>query len=179
MINLLEPSVRRSLNLRYQLRRVAALLTLLAVAFLVGAGSLLPAYLLSKAKEREVSLSAMTLEESLAARGKNELSSELVALREKINALETDASAKAYEVLTAILVARPNSVAVNNFFYTRKGTTWESQVVGVAATRDTLLAYQKELKKNILFTDVDLPINNLAKEKEIGFTLTLSGNFLP
>jgi len=177
MINLLEPSVRRALTLQYQFRRAAALLVLLSVALLIGAVSLLPAYLVSKAKEAEVALSAGALEESLAVREKNALSIELSALREKLNVLEQDPPGTLFTSLSAALAARPSTVSLNSFSYAKKGVEGELQITGVASTRDGLLSYQKELQKNSLFKKVDLPISNLAREREIDFIMTLGGSF--
>ncbi len=47
---------------------------------------------------------------------------------------------------------------------------------GISKTRDNLTAFDKELKKSQLFQSVDLPVSNLIKNIDAGFSMNLIYN---
>jgi hypothetical protein len=50
-------------------------------------------------------------------------------------------------------------------------------VSGKAVSRDALLSFSKALKSNHRFESVDLPVSNLAKSKDIEFSISIKGTF--
>ncbi len=178
MINLIDRETRRALRLSYYIRLAAAAVTLLGVVFLIGAVSLLPTYIFSLSKNREATLAKENLDAILAAEEKEAPSSEIAALKEKLGVLSgSQSTGKLFSAVEAALGVRPSGVRVNDISYTKRDQGGELVVVGIASTRDALLSYHKELKKEALFSSVILPVSDLAKDSDVDFILTLTGLF--
>ena len=178
MINLLEPSVRKALHLTYVLRVLATMLFLVAAAFFIGTVTLLPAYVLSLAKKSDAELSQASIAETLAKEEKEAPSAEIAALKEKLGILITNSvEGKLFSAVEVVTELRPAAITLSEIAYTAKEKGGELRIEGRSATRDELLSYQRELQKVRLFSAVELPISNLAKENNLEFAITLSGAF--
>ena len=168
--NLLPANRARAVRQLYWLRRatVAALL-LAGVAFLHGI-FLVPAY--------------FALAEGARERGGEEGRSENALRAERI---KDDAAylallegrAKAAPSLASLLEAPSAGVRVARAAFLHDGSGARVEIAGTAATREDLRAYERALESLPSVSSVEVPVGAYAEERDIAFSLTVSGPLLP
>jgi hypothetical protein len=74
-----------------------------------------------------------------------------------------------------ILAGKPKGVKISSLNYStstdRRGTV---SLAGIAATRSELLNFIEMLKKNDVFINIESPVANLIRQREVDFTITAS-----
>jgi hypothetical protein len=170
MINLIPPEARTRIIKEYWFRVVTVWLFMVAVVGVTVAALLLPAYVLVTSQVRVHESSATEATEQAAA------SKILVDASTEASLIVGDSNAQSLlEVLDMVeSEIVPGSIVVNGYSFVRAGVVLgEVKIEGVAATRLALASFRDELIMQPLIERVDLPISNLAKDKEISFSMTL------
>lgn len=93
--------------------------------------------------------------------------------------LEKDkATLQINESVSQVISEKPEGVFLTGFAYQRpKGFASRLVVSGVSRNREVLQGFADSLKKNSLFSKVDLPISTLAPDKDISFSIDIEGDF--
>lgn len=176
MYTLIPQKDNHKLTTDYRLRVLAVLFFSLAVSLLIGIASLAPSYILSDQDEREAVARVEEMQRDRESRGVNELDKDAEEANRLATALLGENELPVFSVLVDDIVRnRGEGIVITSF--TMKAlstTTLEAIVKGKASTRDALVGYRKRVVEDTRFTKVDLPISDLAKSKDIPFTLTLS-----
>jgi hypothetical protein len=74
-----------------------------------------------------------------------------------------------------ILSKRPHGILLTDIAYESKDAANSSVVLrGVSKDREALVSFVKTLKESAFFESVELPVSNLAKEKNIDFSISTS-----
>jgi hypothetical protein len=183
LTNLLPQAQKRAFRRLYFSRLIAVALFLGALFVLAQAILLTPTYLYAngEAKRQRAELeaanaAAQTSEEQEARARASLLNTTVASLARLSSAPQATAAVRA-----VLAVPRPGVSLTGFAFAAPSGSNTSSrmQVSGVAATRDSLRQYASALGALPFVTSADLPISAYAKEKDIPFTITLSGSLRP
>jgi hypothetical protein len=88
--------------------------------------------------------------------------------------LETDATSSPSELITVLKMAAGNRVSLNNFQFLKLDTSPIITVAGVAATRQDLATFRDIITTDTRISNVNLPISNLIKDKDLLFSMEIT-----
>lgn len=174
MINLIPSNAKKSITIEYWLRVCTSWFVLWAVTLFVSVIVLVPAYVLINIQVSVYESSAKIAQESVTSY--EEVSKNLKQASEQAKLIvnsDDDTNIYAYVDLfeqlqdSSIMITK---VAVNR---TEKGVA-PVTVDGRAVDRESLAAFRDRLLAEESVSSVDLPISNLAKDRDIQFTLTVT-----
>lgn len=175
MINLIPPHARKQVQFEYWVRVFSVWLLVIAVALAMVLVFLLPAYVLinsqlsayqetyKQASEQDASYKEL----EAAVRTANAKAQQLLVGSDRLHFTE---------VLTEIETLAGAAVSIESVDMDRTdlGTIDALQVRGTAATRAALAAYRDAIEEQALFESAVLPISNLAKDRDVPFTITVT-----
>jgi len=179
MRNLLLGEDKKAIRREYLLRLAIIALSFVFVTVLFAGILLLPSYFISDSKERTAKERHEIIEQSIAAREGEASLSLLSDANQKLALLTPQSKAISLErIIDTVVSSLPRGVTVTKFFYTYdSGKGGELSIAGKAETREDLLAFQSTLRGEPLFETVTLPISNLAADKDIAYSMAISGAF--
>lgn len=175
MINLIPPEARSRIITEYWVRVGAVWLLLLGVAATAIATFLLPAYVLvgSQAGIYEVAAkeaSTRVAEQEVTTKVLVEASTQAKLL---VDDADKQSMMEFFDVVQSLV--DPNLIEIKSYSLTRKDMTVQVvQVRGHAATRLSLSNFRDALTQHPLIEKVNLPISNLAKDRDIEFSIALT-----
>lgn len=175
MINLIPPSAKQAVVKEYWRRVGVTWVLLLAVAFLIGTAMLLPPYVLINsqvaAHSNTASEAATKIENYDAVVAELRQASRLAFWLEDAAAV----SSLHYYVARVHALAQ-GGITITNIQIRR--TADQSidmiSITGQADDRRSLAAYRDRLLEESSVAQVDLPLSNLASDRDIQFSLTVS-----
>ncbi len=173
MINLLPHSAEARLKALYRYRLATAVCILSACVALATLCMLLPSYVLLQSQVRAYEETSLAIKEEQA---------DVMELSEKIKAanLLSEEIAKYEsrlvfsEVTQKIADIAGERIEIEVVGYEEKPDTPTGLVVsGRAATRNDLTAFSANLIADPMFLSADVPIQNLASDRDVSFTITV------
>src|SRR3990167_9368714 len=175
MFKLLTEEERQKVAHEYAMRRAIVILLTLILVLVVGIIGLLPSYVLSNARENEA-LERMRI---MCSVGEREDDATLQVWLKETNrklqvlspALDTD---RPSDFIEKILDQRITGIAVTDFSWARAKDKVILSINGVATSRQSLITFENRINSSKYFSEVALPISNLAKDKDIDFQIKLS-----
>lgn len=181
LTNLLPEERARSLRQLYFLRLTVVSILLLSGVAIVHGVLLLPSYLYVRAQIEERTTALATLTAALTGSEELEISSRVAALTEDSAYLARLATVpKASTAISAIIALPRPGIRLTGFsFAPKEGEEATMTVSGVAATREALRTFEQSLSDEPYISTADLPISAYAKERDIAFTITLTGTLMP
>ena len=176
MFNLLPENLKEKIKSEYKLRRWTLILTFilfLQASFLI---LLSPSWFSTYYKEKNVISEAESLGAGEMASSTKSVVSTIKSINSKLviinSALEYP---KVIIFLNDILSKKTGSIHLNEFIYTStSGKIATVSLNGISNTRESLVAFEKSLESSGLFKNVDLPVSNLAKDRDINFSLGIT-----
>lgn len=171
MINLIPPKAKKLVVREYWLRVAAVWFLMLSFALLIMTFLSLPTYILISSLERAM---ASQIDYAKAEQGSYK---ELERTIKNTNALIVHLNRGEGEVRFSALVdeldqVSGESVTLTEFgFIEEDGELKQISLVGHADTRVALSSFRDRLEAHEQFASVDLPISNLAKDKDITFSM--------
>ena len=174
MFNLLPLTNKRSLQSEYRLRRGAVALWFAAAAFLFATISLLPPLLLAGQKESILREQTTTLARATTGDETARFAQRVEQIRLRLTAFTPPSSAPSFvSLLGSVAQARAAGVSLTRIVFDQddRGAVTIS-IGGEAENRTALVAFQKALQGLQVFDTVELPVGNLAKDREIPFALS-------
>lgn len=171
MFKLLAQKQKDKVMREYSLRRNVVILFVLIFVCIVTIIGLLPSYMLSGVRYEELAGQASSVDEKRraeAVEAADWLSRTNRALRLLTPSLDTD---RPSEFIDNVIAERGEGILLTNFAWKKDGESTLLSVEGVAATRQDLIAFEDRIKSSGLFADVALPISDLARDREIDFTI--------
>ncbi len=176
-MNLLPPAEKEELRQGLKVRSLIVSSFLVAATFLVGLILLLPSYFLARGNL------AKTGEESQLLYVKNDDAANLLDLPQEINSKLEFLRSHAQERLVSdslyeILQFSSRGITLDSVIFSRNQVqSGENNDIfalsGIAADRETLVAFSAALKASGLFAAVDVPVSSLAKDRDLPFTLNI------
>lgn len=178
-MNLLPGTEKDLLKEKLKTKILALGLWLVSAAFVLGSIMLLPAYFLArgnfyKISSENFSSSVVNKEESLEQI--LNLPEEIKNKLQILNFLNQDFSAST--LIGKVANEKSSEIKINSFSLARNQSFKEKQglvvtISGFSASRDALVAFSDALKKLNLFSEVEMPVSSLTKEKNLPFTINL------
>lgn len=173
MINLIPPAARKGVVTEYWVRVATVWMFLLGTALILVAVMQSPAYVLVKLQLNAFSdgVAEATLQEEefqagqAAIKDAHQLSSLL---------LDTTQSTSFVTISQALNELAGEEITVSGIDMGRsEGQISTLAITGTAATREGLSSYRNRIEAHELFSEVFLPLSNLAKEEDILFQITI------
>lgn len=175
MINLLPQSEKKQILGAYRMRLGVIVLWAIFALLLFAAASLAPSYIAVDRRTKELATQLEEKKQS-APVGGEEAQRELARIKEEIARLklppESDLLASA--LLTLVFAQKPAGIDVSSVAYADTGAVTTAQLSGMAATREDLLAFQRNLKNNPRFTEVKYAQSFIIQKTDISFQLTIT-----
>lgn len=180
MLDFLEEIEKKGVKREYFFRVCVVALFLCFVLCVFAVGLLIPSYFLSDTKERLAEMSlpkGETASTTLAATASQQVFADLGQNLALLAPLP--AGTLPSDVIATLLRQKPTGVKIISISYQRgiAPAVGTLSIVGIAGERTVLVDYVKSLQAEKIFSSVDFPISNLAKEKDIDFTIQASGTF--
>lgn len=172
-MNLLPPGARKMLRKEYWLR-VTSVWAILAVLAIIAVSVLLvPSYLLIGTEEEALETERLTIAQK--DNGTSSAEKAVMDANELAAALRAAViSERLTPIITAVNEAVPSGVTLTSYSMARVETVVEELiVVGIADTRDALIAFERSLEEQEAFTSVDVPIADLVKERDLPFRISI------
>lgn len=177
MFNLLPEKEKKATRSEYSRRRLIVGLTFLLLAFAVAAVALVPSYVMTFYKQREINETAEALKKNIAIKNQAALNSVISNANRKAAVLSQVARSKPSDIIAAVISRKPPSVKVEAFSVGSQAVGKEKKVTvtvrGEAVDREMLLEFANGLKADPLFSQVEVPISNYARERDISFSITV------
>lgn len=173
MYKLLPEKAREKVRGEYLLRRSVVMVTALVLVLVVAIVGLFPSYVISKALQREVAERTEVLRqepEPEAVAWETWLSSISLKLKLLDPKLDKD---RPSTLLAEVISEKGKGIRINSFRWVNGDGKSELSIMGVAADRQALLAFENKLNSSGRFSAVTLPVSNLAKDRDISFELKL------
>ncbi len=180
MFNLLPPSEKQNILKEYSSRRFILVCMFLCATGLIGIASITPSYLLSRARISELTDDVERSKE-INSGSELEVQSKVVAQTNAKLVMIADAldDYQAHNLFEDVIAKRGTGIRISGLMYRRGGEkdSGVMSVTGVARDRESLSKFVQDLKGDPLYSKVDLPVSNFAKDKNTNFTVQLSGKF--
>lgn len=174
MINLLPPAAKKGILIEYWVRAVSVWFILWSFALLAATSLLLPAYVFTTSQvelhqeSADVAIKKVTDYEQASV----SLVNASQQARTIVDGKEKERFSK-YVLLLEQLQGEEVQVTTVTLGRDEKGIT-PIAVGGVARDRQALAAFRDRLLADDAVTSVDLPISNLARDKDIQFTISVT-----
>lgn len=174
MINLIPPVAKKRVVREYRLRVISVWLILLSLALLISTALLSPTLMLigSLAKAGELDLSEVKQDQS-----KNEeIADTIKSNNEIVRQFNTSQERIRFsELIYTLDDLAGNNVKLTQFsFKETEGKIDEISLIGFADTRNSLSEFKEVLDKHEYFSNIKLPISNLAKDRDITFSMQVT-----
>lgn len=174
MYKLLTEEEKVKIESEYKSRRLVLIMVFLVALLLTGAVGLVPSYIIAASKENDAKISMKILSESLDGKTAEDLDVWLKNVNTKIKLFapsqDTD---RPYEAFRDIVSYMPAGVSISLLSYAKNKTETEYNLEGVAKDRRSLVEFQNNLNNSDKFMNASIPVSDLAKDKNIAFTLNL------
>ncbi|MDP2705219.1 MAG: hypothetical protein U1D31_02645 [Patescibacteria group bacterium] len=179
MFNLLPEIEKKNIRTIYNDRRMVLSLLLLTITGVIAFLLIIPSFIMTKAKEAETVSQVGLLREALASKDVDDLNNAITVARDEIKALqETNGSTlSVHDLFLKVLSHKSANIRVTGLLYGTVGEKHEIVVNGIARDRESLLTFAQEIGKEQVFSDISLPVSNFAKNKDIEFSFSVTGDF--
>ena len=174
MINLLPLPEKKEVRSIYRARLSVALLAILAIVLCIAVALSLPSLFLSSLKRDEAQM--RLAEVRGAARGSER--SAFVAdarrtLREEEILAEDDGGQGVTDLFSLVTSLKTPQIRIMGMYYQAPDGVAQLTVSGIANDRTSLIAFVDTLRAQELFAGAALPVSSLAKNRDIGFSVSI------
>ena len=172
MFKLLTEEGRKKVEREYILRRSIVMLVALTIICLIGIIGLFPSYILSKSRQNEVTERVRIMGNTELGQDEEDLKGWLEGANEKLALLDPNLDKDKPSVfIEEVLENKPIGIKINFFSWRMMEGDFELYVTGVASDRQTLLAFESQIRNSAYFSDISLPVSNLARDRDIDFQI--------
>ena len=175
MINLIPPHARKYVQVEYWIRVGTVYFLLLSVTLVMVAALLIPTYVLITSQLQVYE------EQYTETEAQNASYAELEQIVTVANATAQRVLQRAKEpsfstLLEELSAVTDASIRLNTVTMNRDPKTKnieQVQISGDASTREALAAFRNALEAHERFASAELPLSNLAKDKDVPFNITI------
>lgn len=178
-MNLLPHREKKNVRREFLLRAGVVGAFLVFLTGITGIALQMPSYFLSKTKEQSAQEQMTAIQKRAETQQRDEISAELRGAQEKLSVLETEPSESLSAVTRTIVDTQPTGIQLSALSFVRQGeeNTGSIRLSGIASNRETLRSYVSTLQSEDVFSQVELPVRDLASDEDIQFSLTITGSF--
>ncbi len=177
MSNLLPLKEIERIKFLYQKRFLVIVFRSVVVLSVVASVFLFPSYLFSKNEESDLISKKNLLESRETSEMKQSLIATIYDTNDRLNVFNNDylISPIVSSFINPILKSRIDSIHVTNLSYSTgvNTKTAKVQITGLANSREAILSFGDNLKKQPEIVSVDIPISNFIKENNMPFFVNL------
>ncbi|MAG12720.1 hypothetical protein CL630_02795 [bacterium] len=178
MVNLLPTGEKLRIRKIYKARLLISALVFSFVVGAVGAAALLPAFFWSFVKDREARQRLVVVEQVISIEERKNIRESVADANQKIVLLaETKGKiSPIHEIIETILARKTSGIALTAFFSEQKSVDGKERAMtlsGISQNRSTLLFFVNELREEDIFTEVNVPVSNFAKNRDIPFSISI------
>jgi hypothetical protein len=172
MINLIPPAGHTALRKEYRMRIGATYCILFAAVAIVLTVALIPTYVLVRAQTNGVVAHEGTGEKDAdIAKIEDEVARSQAIIAELKKIPEAPDMS---EIIHEIEKSAPAGISFKNFTLGHdKNAIGPIQVQGTAERREDLIAFKQALEAHVLFESASVPIADLARERDVPFSMTV------
>ena len=132
-----------------------------------------PSFIVSAQKLKAAQSRKKAIENSISIADKDGLQSKLIEIKNDIEALQQE-NLSPTQLVLKVLINKGPGISLEGFSFTGDATTDRQLIiVGKAESREKLKQFLGRME-NQKFKNVDLPISNYAKDKDIAFKMTIT-----
>jgi len=176
MINLIPPVAKKQVLREYRIRVLSVWLVLIALVLLISSALVTPTLLLVNSLENT---HAINLSEIKQDQSENEEIAEVVKdYNQVIRQVNQNQDRVRFSELVYLLDdLAGDEINLTQFnFKETNGKIDNISLIGFADTRSSLSDFREVLDKHEVFSDIKLPISNLAKDRDITFSMQVTYN---
>lgn len=174
MLTFLFDQYQKAVLKQYRLRLYTIYLGLGSILLLIGITLTIPTYILLTTRLKATELDKTTAEKTIDTDAVT-LDTEIKTLNDKISLIESNnKDLPMIIVLEKLLTKKDSDIRITSISIKRQNETGAIALGGVATTRDALVAFEKLLKSETLFSNVNLPVGSLVKSKDIPFAININ-----
>lgn len=178
MINLLPKTEKENLKKGLKLRFIIVALSLLSALFLIGFFMFLPSYFLASGYLSKIIPGNYFLE-SKDDNSIEEILNLPVEISSKLSFFQSNIdNISVADYFSKIVDYLPEKVQLNSVSFSKNKNYKEKNGVvilisGVAANRDSLVSFSTLLKESNSFSDVEVPVSSLTRDKNLPFFMNI------
>lgn len=176
MFNLLPNYLKEKIRSEYYIRLLVVIflaIFIVQISFLI---FLSPTWFVSLNKEKEMIDQSEKANKSSLDLKVDAVNSQIRIINSKLEIINSTLEyPRAIPVIDEVLSKKTDNITIKEIMYETSGDkTGLVTLTGNSATRDSLVNFVKDLEDSEMLKEVDLPISNLTKEKNIDFSLKIS-----
>lgn len=177
MINLIPNEEKKMKAKDFYFRLVVVSLAALGLALVIGLAAAAPSLLLSSI-DKNFAESKLVAQKSEPITATDEhLSAEAAALNGKlaiVERAETEKYSISRKVINEIVLRKMPDIRITRIWYENVPAGGRKvNIVGVAPSRERLLAFRRALEDDVAFKKVELPISNFVRGSNLEFSIDL------
>lgn len=175
MLNLLPIEEKNKIRREYIFRRLSAVFLLLFFVLVISSILLFPVYILSKIRLDEIKKENVELSKKInTVDDEEKLASLVKEIGDKTAGIKPALGTEINKAFSSVISDRPANIKITGLDYKKNAPNKaEITITGVSADRESLKSYGKRLQDDIWFSEVNLPISNFAKAKNIDFSIKI------
>ncbi|MEK7642670.1 MAG: PilN domain-containing protein [Patescibacteria group bacterium] len=178
-MNLLSETQKGLIKKGLRLRFLIVLSLMLAGAFVINITILLPAYFLARVRLVEVSNILYALPSEDTKGGNSSTLSLPGEINSKLGVYESNIPKYfVVEVFSSVAGVLPEGIRINSISFSDgtsvQNKTKEMNISGVSLNRQALILFSENLKKTSFAKNVEVPVSNLAREKNLPFSIKIT-----
>jgi len=168
----------KALKKEYRTRLTVFQLFFMSCAVLIGTGSLLPAYIFSYNQEKSALDQLSSFQKSRQERGMDSVMSDFKITNDAIALIDMSKESIGYSnIISNIIRQKPYGLTIKSFSLGETNATATSSITAViqgkSNTREELIKFRDSLELDPRVLKVELPVSDLAKNKNISYSIKI------
>jgi len=178
MFNVLPDNFKEEIRKQYRGKRTIVWLSAVIALQISTLIFLMPSYVYLTFQEKNLVAQNDSSGQTQQTQSTAKISQIFKTTNAQLSALSLSVSSSSTSDLIAHLISlKGSSITFQEITYTMDTATSSTIALsGVAATRESLLSLAKTLEADDSFENVDLPVSNFAKDKNIDFSMTMEAH---
>lgn len=178
---LLPGAERKALKREYRIRLFIFSLFFISTAILAGTISLIPAYVQSYSQEKSALVNVENIKKNRKQSDTDRIINELKTTDENIKKINSFPKQIQYSgIIVKLIENKNNGIAINSIQFPTNTNNATSSITAVlqgrANTREALVQFKNKIEADPGVMSVELPVSDLAKSKEINYSIKVMLN---
>lgn len=145
-----------------------------AVALTVAILLLIPSFILTEIRRQSAQSQLNNVTVGTTTDEKTDAEVTIERANKKLQQVASDQEFTPTDVVKVVVNTKPDAVSLRKLGLNYgKGGQYNVNLIGVAATRDSLLSFRDQMRKNMQINNINLPISTLTTKKNTEFSLSL------
>ena len=168
----------KELKREYRIRLFISILFFISIAIVIGIFSLMPAFIMSYSQEKSALNQIELVRKNRNSKEIENIIKELKQDSDDLKKININNKVSYSEIISDIISEKGSGISLNSFQFIIPVNTASSTISfviqGKSLTRDALIKFKNKLESNPSISSVELPVSDLAKSKDIDFSIKIS-----